>query len=66
MIHSGQMLAFHFGNGQLKATDIASSLSGAIVKDTQHDLPIWKDYLQLVVKDRDGWKDLYRACRELI
>jgi MoxR-like ATPase len=66
VIFSGQMLAFHFGSGQLKATDIAAALSGAIVKDGQHDLPIWKDYLQLVVKDREGWKDLYRACRELI
>jgi MoxR-like ATPase len=66
VVYSGQMLAYHFGNGQLKATDIAAALSGAIVKDTHNDLPIWKDYLQLVVKDRDGWKDLYRACRELL
>jgi MoxR-like ATPase len=66
VVYSGQMLAYHFGNGQLKATDIAAALSGAIVKDTQNDLPVWKDYLQLVVKDRDGWKDLYRACRELL
>jgi MoxR-like ATPase len=66
VVYSGQMLAYHFGNGQLKATDIAAALSGAIVKDTHNDLPVWKDYLQLVVKDRDGWKDLYRACRELL
>lgn len=66
VVYSGQMLAFHFGNGQLKAADIAAALSSAIVKDAQHDLPVWKDYLQLVVKDREGWKDLYRACRELI
>lgn len=66
VIHSGQMLAYHFGEGAIKATDIAAALSGAIIKDSQQDLPIWKDYLQLVVKDREGWKDLYRACRELI
>jgi hypothetical protein len=25
---------------------------------------VWQEYLETVVKERDGWKDLYRACRE--
>jgi hypothetical protein len=24
------------------------------------------EYLQTVVKERDDWKDLYRACREVL
>jgi hypothetical protein len=44
--------------------DIASSLHGAVVKDPVQDAVVWKEYLETVVKERDGWKDLYRACRE--
>ena len=28
------------------------------------DAVVWKEYLETVVKERDGWKDLYRACKE--
>ncbi|NJP05034.1 MAG: AAA family ATPase [Chloroflexaceae bacterium] len=66
VINSGQALAAHFGDGKLKAHDIAASLVGAVVKDPVHDSVIWKEYLETVVKERNGWKDLYRACRELI
>ena len=27
---------------------------------------VWLEYLQTVVKERDGWKDLYRACHEVL
>jgi hypothetical protein len=27
---------------------------------------VWLEYLETVVKERDGWKDLYRACREVV
>jgi len=26
---------------------------------------VWQEYLETIVKERDGWKDLYRACREV-
>ena len=25
---------------------------------------VWREYLETVMKERDGWRDLYRACRE--
>jgi hypothetical protein len=25
----------------------------------------WNEYLEAVVKEREDWRDLYRACREL-
>ena len=28
--------------------------------------PVWQEYLETVVKEREGWGDLYRACRELV
>lgn len=61
---NGIALAAHFGDGAIKASDLASSMVGAIVKDPVQDTVVFKEYLETVVKERDGWKDLYRACRE--
>jgi MoxR-like ATPase len=61
----GMALAAHFGDGTLGARDLASGLVGAVVKDPVQDAVVWKEYLETVVKERDGWKDLYRACREM-
>lgn len=66
VIHSGQALAVHFGNGTLKAHDLAAGLTGAIVKDPVQDKNIWLEYLETVVKERKDWGDVYRACKELI
>jgi MoxR-like ATPase len=65
VINSGQAMAVHFGDGALKAGDMAAGLTGAIVKDPVQDKIIWEEYLETVVKEREGWKDLYRACKEL-
>lgn len=65
VVSSGIALAAHFGDGQLNAADLAAGLIGAVVKDPVQDRLVWKEYLETVVKERDGWKDLYRACREM-
>ncbi len=65
VINSGMALAGHFGDGAIKAADLASGLLGAVVKDPVQDSIVWREYLETVVKERDGWRDLYRACREL-
>lgn len=66
VINNGLSLAAHFGDGVLNAQDLASSVIGAVVKDPVQDRVIWQEYLETVVKERDGWKDIYRACREKI
>lgn len=66
VINSGQALAAHFGNGKLRAEDLAASLTGAIVKDPVQDQTAWQEYLETIVKNRQGWDDLYDACNELI
>lgn len=63
VVNSGLALAAHFGDGRLHANDIASGLIGAVIKDPVQDRVVWREYLETVVKERDGWKDLYRACR---
>lgn len=65
VINQGQSLAAHFGDGSLRAADLAAGLIGAVVKDPVQDTIVWKEYLETVVKERDGWKDLYRACKNL-
>ncbi len=62
---NGLALAAHFGDGEVSAHDVAAGLQGAIVKDPVQDRVVWQEYLETVVKERDGWDDLYRACREL-
>ncbi len=61
---NGMAMAGFYGDGQVKAGDVAASLVGAILKDPVQDQVVWKEYLQTVVKDRDAWKDLYRACKD--
>ena len=65
VVTSGSALAAHFGDGAVRAADIAASLTGAVVKDPLQDRIVWAEYLETVVKERPGWDDLYRACREL-
>lgn len=66
VLNSGLAMAAHFGDGKLRATDMARGLVGAVVKDSSQDPIAWKEYLETVVKERGDWKDLYKACRELL
>jgi MoxR-like ATPase len=63
VVTHGMAIAAHFGDGTLRAADIAGGMLGAIVKDPVQDSVVFKEYLETVMKERDGWKDLYRACR---
>lgn len=65
VVNSGMALAAHFGDGNLSASDVASGIIGAVIKDPVQDKVVWREYLETVVKERDDWKDLYRACREI-
>lgn len=66
VIQSGQVLATHFGDGDLKASDLAAGITGAIIKDPVQDKMVWLEYLETIVKGRKDWSDLYRACKELV
>ncbi len=66
VINNGMALAGHFGDGVMRAADMASGMLGAIVKDPLQDAVVWTEYLETVVKERSDWKDLYRAFREQV
>lgn len=65
VVNHGLALAAHFGDGSLRADDLAGGIQGAVVKDPVQDRTVWLEYLETVVREREGWKDLYRACREV-
>jgi MoxR-like ATPase len=65
VVTNGLALAAHFGDGTLRATDIAGGITGAVVRDPLHDDIVWREYLEGVVRERDGWGDFYDACRDL-
>jgi MoxR-like ATPase len=65
VVGHGLALAAHFGDGTLRAADLAAGLVGVVVKDPVQDRIVWQEYLETIVKERDGWKDIYRACREV-
>jgi MoxR-like ATPase len=64
VVTGGMALATHFGDGRLRAVDVAAGIVGAVVKDPVADRVIWQEYLETVARERDGWKDFYRAARE--
>ncbi len=66
VVTNGMALASHFGDGKITARDLASGLSGAVVKDPIQDRTVWLEYLETVVKDREGWTDIYDACQEVL
>ncbi|HWL08580.1 MAG TPA: AAA family ATPase [Planctomicrobium sp.] len=65
VITNGMAMSAYYGDGVMTASDMISGLLGAVIKDPAQDQIVWQEYLQTVVKDRDGWKDLYRASREI-
>jgi MoxR-like ATPase len=64
VVNQGLSLAAHFGSGTLSSRDVAAGLTGAVVRDPVQDGVVWREYLETVMKERDGWRDLYKACRE--
>ena len=64
VVNSGLSLAAHFGDGKVSAHDVASGLIGAVIKDPVQDEVIWEEYLENVMKQREDYRDIYRACKE--
>jgi MoxR-like ATPase len=65
VVNSGLALAAHFGDGVLNAQDLAAGLVGAVVKDPVQDKVVWNEYLETVLKTREDWRDIYRACKDI-
>src|SRR5262249_15726890 len=65
LLANSKALSGNFGDGNVSDHDIASGLQGAVIKDEEKDLIVWKDYLSNVMKKRGAsWRGLYTACQE--
>jgi len=66
VLTQGIAMAVHYGDGMLRAADLAPGLAGAVVKEPEADRLVLQEYLETVVKERGGWKDLYRALSDVL
>jgi MoxR-like ATPase len=65
LLANSMALSGNFGDGTVGDNDLASGLQGAVIKDDDKDLIVWKDYLANVMKKRGAtWRGLYTACSE--
>jgi MoxR-like ATPase len=58
--------AAHFGAGAVDATSLSANIVGAVVKDPVQDRIVLQEYLESVVRERQGWRDLYDAIRDVM
>ncbi|WP_214412844.1 ATP-binding protein [Sphaerisporangium fuscum] len=65
VVTNGIALAAHFGDGVLRAGDVAAGIVGAVIQDPVSDRVVWHEYLETVVRERLDWRDFYRACRDV-
>ncbi|NUW36194.1 AAA family ATPase [Nonomuraea sp. SMC257] len=65
VLTSGIALAAHFGDGVLRPADVAAGIVGTVVQEPVSDRVAWREYLETVVRERPGWQDFYRACRDV-
>jgi MoxR-like ATPase len=65
VVNSGLAMAAYFGDGRLTAADVAAGIIGSVVKDPVQDKIVWLEYLETVIKPKEDWKDVYRACRDV-
>ena len=62
VVNNGVAMAGYFGDGVLRATDLAPGIVGAVVKE-ESDRPIWKEYTETIVKGR--WPDMHKALKDV-
>jgi len=64
VVNQSRALSHHFGKGEGIPPDLlAASLTGAIIKDRSQDEPVWREYLEVVVRNRKGWEDLWEVLK---
>ena len=65
LLANSMALSGNFGDGSVSDRDLASGLQGAVIKDDEKDVVVWKDYLANVMKKRGAsWRGLFTACQE--
>ena len=64
VVNQARALGHHFGGGgELDPENLAPSLLGAVIKDRGQDETAWREYLDVVVRSRKGWEDLWEVLK---
>jgi MoxR-like ATPase len=58
--------AAHFGDGEIDAKSLSANIVGAVIKDPLQDKIVLEEYLETVIRERSGWRDLYDSIREVM
>lgn len=66
VVAQGLVSASYFGDGAVRATDLAASLAGAVLKDPAEDRQVFEEYLKTTARGRAGWDELVDACLDTI
>ena len=67
LLINSMALAGGFGDGKVTDSEIAAGLMGAVVKDDDKDVAVFKEYLDNVIKKRGSdWRELYKSCKDLL
>jgi len=67
LLANSMALSGNFGDGKVSDNDLVSGLQGAVIKDDEKDVIVWKDYLGNVMKKRGAtWRGLFTACSEQV
>ena len=63
VVNQSRALSHHFGTGDIETEHLAASLAGAVIKDPEQDGAVWREYVDVVLRGRKGWEELYEALR---
>nr|WP_238749335.1 AAA family ATPase [Neolewinella maritima] len=63
VVNQSRALSHHFGSGDIESEYLAASLAGAVIKDPEQDGVVWREYLEVVMRNRKEYVDLYAALR---
>ncbi|MEI9866340.1 MAG: hypothetical protein WDN00_17645 [Limisphaerales bacterium] len=63
LLANSMALSGNFGDGTVSDNDLASGLQGAVIKDDEKDIIVWKDYLSNV--HEEARRDVARSPHRL-
>ena len=66
MVNNGLAIAAYYGDGVMRAADVAAGLTGAVVKDPVQDRVVWSDTSRLSSRSATAGRILYRSCKEVL
>jgi MoxR-like ATPase len=65
VVNNALAMGTYFDDGTVKPKYLAGGLQGAIVKNKDTDMSAWREYVEIVMKKRKNWGELYDALTKI-